>query len=310
MRQCALAIAFSARPAIVSIPGSEESPVALDAARHVPAELETDQPDTMPNAPSYPGRALASRDRDERSRAARGLVSDPDRPRERLHALGPSALSDAELLALVLRTGGGGRDALDSSRLLLARCEGLAGLARAAERDLAEIPGIGPAKIASLRATLEIGRRIARRRVRTGDVIRSPEDVQAHFHAHLRDAKHEFFVVLLLDGRHRVLREVIVSQGTLTASLVHPREVFRVAVREAAAALVLVHNHPSGDPSPSPEDHRVTERLVAAGAIVGIRVLDHVVVAEKGYHSFSEAGDLPAPPEGSGRLAGTREGPL
>jgi DNA repair protein RadC len=215
-----------------------------------------------------------------------------DRPRERLGALGAAVLSDFELLALVLRTGGRGADALDVSRGLLEQCGGLRGLARAGRSRLGEVGGMGPAKVASLEAAFELGRRLAATRLRTGDSIRGPEDVHRHFHQRLRDARHECFLALLLDGRHRVLNEVVVSQGTLTASLVHPREVFRTAVREAAAALLLVHNHPSGDPSPSREDREVTERLADAGRILGIRVVDHVVVAEQGFFSFRESGAL------------------
>jgi DNA repair protein RadC len=221
-----------------------------------------------------------------------GSLRSSDGPRERLSALGPGALSDAELLALVLRTGAGRRDALGIARALLSRFEGLAGLAAEDAPALCCEHGLGPAKAASLLGAFEIGRRLAARRLEPGDRIRTPADVHRHFHARLRDARQECFVALLLDGRHRVQGEITVSTGTLTASLVHPREVFGPAVRRAAAALVLVHNHPSGDPAPSAEDRQVTERLVAAGELLGIRVLDHVVVAERGYYSFSEAGDL------------------
>jgi DNA repair protein RadC len=137
-----------------------------------------------------------------------------------------------------------------------------------------------------------MGRRIAAHRLRAGDAVRGPADVFRHFHARLRGIRHERFLVLLLDGRHRLLREVVVSQGTLTASLVHPREVFRPALREAAAAVVLVHNHPSGDPTPSSEDREITTRLADAGELVGIPVLDHVVVAERGWASLCELGAL------------------
>jgi DNA repair protein RadC len=215
-----------------------------------------------------------------------------DGPRERLDTLGPGALSDAELLALLLRTGGPGRAAQSLASDLLARHDGVAGLARTGPAELRQTAGIGPAKSASLLAALELGRRLATRRLRTGDAIRGPADVHRHFHARLRDAPHERFLVLLLDGRHRVLREVTASQGTLTASLVHPREVFRPALREAAAAVILVHNHPSGDPTPSREDREVTERLVQVGEILGVPVLDHVIVAERGYVSLRQDGGL------------------
>ena len=215
-----------------------------------------------------------------------------DRPRERLFAMGSAALSDRELLALVLRTGAPRNSVLALASRLLELCGGLRGLARAPAQQLRELPGVGAAKSASLLAALEIGRRLASRRLRAGDVLKSPADIYHHFHPHLRDVPQERFLVVLLDGRHRVLREVAISQGTLTASLVHPREVFRPALREAAAAIILVHNHPSGDPAPSQEDLEVTRRLVRAGEILGIPVLDHVVVAERGYVSLREQGHL------------------
>ena len=224
-------------------------------------------------------------------RAARHSI---DRPRERLLRLGPAALSDAELLALLLRTGERCADALAVASRLLEHFGGLFGLARAGVRELDGARGIGPAKSAAVCASLELGRRVAARRLHPGAAIRGPADVFAHFHPSLRLVPHEKFIALLLDGRQRVLREHVVSQGTLTASLVHPREVFRPALRESAAALILVHNHPSGDPTPSPEDREVTRRLVRAGNLLGVRVLDHVVVAERGYCSLNEEGDLDA----------------
>lgn len=209
-------------------------------------------------------------------------------PRERLEDLGARALSDAELVALLLRTGTRQRSAERVAQLVLTTHGGLGGLAQAAPAELRAVPGVGRAKGASLLAALELGRRQATRRLRAGDAVRSPADVYRHFHPRLRDAPHECFLVLLLDGRHRVRREVLTSQGTLTASLVHPREVFRPALREAAAAIILVHNHPSGDPTPSREDREVTARLVRAGELLGVPVLDHIVVAERGYASLRE----------------------
>ena len=222
-----------------------------------------------------------------------------DRPRERLEFLGPEALSDTELMALLLGTGGPGRDALALAAALLARHDGLLGLARAGPGEALAMPGLGPAKRAALRASFELARRLAAGRWRAGEAIRGPEDVHRHFHPRLRHASREQFLVVLLDGRHRLIRHETVSEGTLTASLVHPREVFRPALRAAAAALILVHNHPSGDPAPSPEDRQVTARLVQAGEILGVRVLDHVIVAERGYTSLREEGvigDPQAPP--------------
>lgn len=226
------------------------------------------------------------------ARARETALAPGDGPRERLVALGVEALSEAELIALLLRTGGAGRDALALAARLLQRHGGLAGLAAAAPAELAGEQGVGPAKSASLVAALELGRRCAARRLRSGDPVRGPADVFRHFHPRLRDARHERFLLVLLDGRHRMLREVVISQGTLTASLVHPREVFRPALREAAAAVVLVHNHPSGDPTPSREDREITTRLAEAGELLGIPVLDHVIVAERGYASLRETGGL------------------
>lgn len=221
-------------------------------------------------------------------------MPDPaDRPRERLSAQGAEALSDAELLGLVLRTGVRGAPASRVAHGLLERFGGLRALAGAALAELGAASGMGPSKSASVVAAFELGRRLAARRVRPGQAVLSPRDVHLHFHPRLRDAPHERFLVVLLDGRHRFLREVMVSQGTLTASLVHPREVFRAALREAAAAVLLVHNHPSGDPSPSREDVEITERLVRAGRILGVDVLDHVIVAEQGYVSLRETGRFP-----------------
>jgi DNA repair protein RadC len=179
---------------------------------------------------------------------------------------------------------------VDVARALLARTSGLDRLESAPACELAAVPGVGTAKAASLIAAFEIGRRCASSHLPEGAALRSPHDVFRHFGARLRRLSQERFVVVLLDGRHRVIGEEMVSQGTLTASLVHPREVFRPALRASAAAVILVHNHPSGDPAPSAEDRVVTERLARAGEILGIRVLDHVVIAERGFVSLREEG--------------------
>jgi len=230
----------------------------------------------------------------------------PDAPRERLEELGAESLSDAELVALLLRTGSGRRPAREVAHALVERAGGLRGLARAAPAELRGERGVGAAKAATLAAAFELARRLASGRLRPGDAIRSPADVHRHFYPRLRDAPHERFLVVLLDGRHRVIRSVLTSVGTLTASLVHPREVFGPALREPAAAIVVVHNHPSGDPTPSREDRDVTARLAAAGELLGIPVVDHVVVAEQGFVSLREAGAFapagpPQVPRPSGR---------
>ena len=229
----------------------------------------------------------------------------PQRPRERALEQGVEVLRDEELVVLLLGSGAAGRSARDLAHGLLAD-GGLRALANTPLSVLCRRPGIGPAKASSLLAAVEIGRRLAAEPLGRGDPVRRPADVHRHFHARLRDALQEEFHVLLLDGRHRLVRASLVTRGTLTASLVHPREVFREALREAAAAVVLVHNHPSGDPSPSDEDRRLTERLVRAGELLGIPVLDHVVVAESGFASLRELGWLEASGPASASVASPR----
>lgn len=210
------------------------------------------------------------------------------RPREKLQHRGVEALADAELLALVFRTGGKNRDVVSLAQYCLSRLGGLRTLATAPMQELEGIPGLGPAKAASVQAAFELGRRMAATGLRRGASIRSPIDVQRAFLPRVIDEKRESFHVILLDARHRILTQRRISLGTLTSSLVHPREVFRDAIREAAAAIVVVHNHPSGDPSPSAEDREVTRRLRASGELLGIQLLDHVIVAENGFFSFRE----------------------
>ncbi len=214
-----------------------------------------------------------------------------DRPRERLARLGAGALSDAELLSLILRTGSRDESAARVAEGLLVAFRGLRAVCEAPLRSLELRPGLGPAKAASISAVAELARRLESPPLERGVAIDGPEAVQRHFAARLRASRRESFFVLLLDGRHRLIAEEEVSRGTLTASLVHPREVFRDAIRAAAAALILVHNHPSGDPRPSAEDHAVTRRLYDAGRLLGIEVLDHVIVSAGGHWSFQEAGE-------------------
>jgi DNA repair protein RadC len=215
-----------------------------------------------------------------------------ERPRERMLERGEAALSEAELIALVLRTGDAASKAsvLDLAHRLLAVFGGSRHLARATVGEIAKIPGLGPAKAASILAAVELGRRIASRPIENGSVFRASADVYAHFRGRLSALRREVFCILLLDAKHRKLREVQVSEGSLTASIVHPREVFAPAVRDSAAAMILVHNHPSGDPAPSPEDVEITRRLREVGEILGVRVLDHVIVGAATHFSFADSG--------------------
>ena len=214
-----------------------------------------------------------------------------DRPREKLLDRGAEALTDAELLAILLRTGNAGASALDHARLLLSQFGGIKGIDSAPAKELCAIKGIGPAKSAQLKAGLEIGRRLGREKWEAGQALRSSEDVFRHF-AELEKEKREIFYVVLLNNKNRKIREVKISEGSLTASLVHPREVFNPVIRESAAAVIFVHNHPSGDPAPSPEDIEITRRLKQVGEVMGVRVLDHVVIGRDRYYSFSDRGIL------------------
>ena len=211
-----------------------------------------------------------------------------ERPRERLHRQGPEALSDAELLAILLVTGAShtGLSALDCSRMLLQEHLNLRNLTWISCAELCRIPGVGPVKASRIQAALEIGRRVAGQKRKMGKAFQISQDVFESYSVRLRDAKQESFTVILLDSKNRYVREETVALGSLNQSIVHPREVFRPAIQGAAASVILVHNHPSGDPSPSDEDVRVTERLVEAGKLLGIRVLDHIIVGEGRYFSF------------------------
>ena len=215
-----------------------------------------------------------------------------ERPREKLLARGPENLSEAELLALVLRTGDAASktSAVDQARTLLARFGSLRALAGATIRELCALPGIGPAKAAEVQAVFELGRRLDGDTLAPGARFTCSDEVFRHYHDRLRDRKKELFLALLLDSKNRVLREVRVSEGSLTASIVHPREVFVPVVRESAAAVLFVHNHPSGDPTPSREDLEITTRLQEAGTLMGVRVLDHIIIGSGGYVSFVDRG--------------------
>lgn len=218
-----------------------------------------------------------------------------DRPRERLVDRGPAALAPAELLALLLGTGVRGESAHELSARLLQRAGGMRALAQRSIDELSRERGIGLARASRLVAAFEIGRRVAQGCATRGIPIRGGGDVYRLLGPRLRDYKKEVFIALLLDGRHRLLREERVSEGSLTASIVHPREVFGPAIREAAAAVVVAHNHPSGDPAPSREDLAVTARLLEVGQLVGIDLLDHVVIGDPGYVSLRERGHFGPP---------------
>jgi len=215
-----------------------------------------------------------------------------ERPRERLLTLGPQMLTDAQLLAILLRVGRHGSSAVQVGMDILGRLGGVVGLAQCGIEELCAVPGVGEAKAAQLKAAIELGKRALAGPLIKGAKITSSRDLFTHYHPALRDLRHEIFKVVLLDAKHAIMRDATVSEGSLTLSIVHPREVFTLAVKESAAAVIFLHNHPSGDPTPSQEDRVLTARLVSAGEVLGIRVLDHLVVGDGRYVSFADQGWL------------------
>jgi DNA repair protein RadC len=216
-----------------------------------------------------------------------------DRPREKLQRLGVASLGDNELLALVIGTGVRDVDALSLANRMLDLCGGLHQLTRAAPDALRGVHGIGQARAARVLAALELGRRTLVRASADRPRLSSPRQVAAYLLPMHGAQPVEQFGIVLLDTKHRVIRTKVVSIGTLDSTVVHPREVFREAASASAAAIVLFHNHPSGDPTPSPDDLQLTSRMVGAGALMGIEVLDHVILADERYYSLAEAGRLP-----------------
>ena len=221
-----------------------------------------------------------------------------ERPRERFLALGPTALRTPELLAILASSGAGGRSAMEIAEALYDRFErSLRRLGSAPGSQLMTVPGIGKARAVAILAALELGRRAAEEVRNSDDRVTTPRDVYRRFELRLRDLRQEEFHVLLLNTQNAVIRELMVTRGILDASVVHPREVFAPALAEAAAAVILVHNHPSGDPTPSPADREVTRQLVDAGRVLGIPVRDHVVVGNGRFTSFLDLGLIVSPAE-------------
>ncbi|MFK7739180.1 MAG: DNA repair protein RadC [Planctomycetota bacterium] len=208
-------------------------------------------------------------------------------PRERILQLGEMRLSDAECLALVLRTGNRGLPAEQLAQNLLREFGGLGGLAVRSVREVGRA-GVGPVRAAALAGAFGLARRLAEESFRPGTQVRHGGDVAEVVRHTARGSRRENFFVVLLDVRHRVMALHVVSTGVVDSAPVHPREVFGPAVRESAAAVVIAHNHPSGDPAPSRQDREVTERLRSAGSLLGIDVLDHVVVGAERYYSFAD----------------------
>jgi DNA repair protein RadC len=209
-----------------------------------------------------------------------------ERPRERLLKFGASDLSTAQLLAIVLRTGGKNKNAIELAREILMQFPDLRVIEDASVAEFAELRGIGAAKVAQIKAALELGKRSLKKEktgIHRNPQFKSSRQVYNYYMPEFHGLKKERFLCSLLDVKNRVFKSTIVSEGTLTASLVHPREVFRYAIKEAAASVLFIHNHPSGDPSPSKDDIDITKRLVETGQIIGIQVVDHIIIGDGKY---------------------------
>ncbi|HUX86095.1 MAG TPA: DNA repair protein RadC [Chloroflexota bacterium] len=211
-----------------------------------------------------------------------------ERPRERLLERGPAALSTAELLAILLRTGTVGLMVTDLARDLLREYNGLSGLARVSAQELSQRHGLGPAKAAQLKAALAIAQRLVEEQLVEKPKIASPEDIARLVRVDMAPLEQEQLRILLLDTKNRLLAIRTLYTGSLNQSTVRIAEIFKAAIRENAAAIAVVHNHPSGDPTPSPEDVRVTKLIVEAGQLLDVDVIDHVIIASRGHVSLRE----------------------
>jgi len=214
----------------------------------------------------------------------------PERPRERLQKFGPEALSSQELLALVIGRGVAKKSVMSIAQELLVKFGNVKAIGQASLEELSQIKGIGLAKAAQIKACFELGKREDLEPEPKDFNIKNPESVVKAIRATIKDKAKEHFKLLLLNSRNKIIRICNISMGTLNASLVHPREVFKDAIRHSAASVVLAHNHPSDDPEPSEDDIKITRRMVDSGKILGIEVLDHIIIAKNNFFSFKEKG--------------------
>lgn len=213
-------------------------------------------------------------------------IPEEGRPRERFLRQGPEALSDAELLAIILRTGKKGENAIDMSNRLINEY-GLSNLFTCSLKELQKIKGIGPSKAMQILSISELNKRqsLAKKNIKK---ITCAEDVFDLYHERLKDEKQEQFIVLALNNKNGIIKEEIISKGVIDSAIIDPREVFKPAIRSSAAKIILVHNHPSGDPLPSKEDQEVTRKLIESGELLGIKVLDHVIIGRDEYWCWRE----------------------
>lgn len=215
-----------------------------------------------------------------------------ERPREKLLKSGPDILSNAELLAILIETGiktkRGSYSALDIAKQMLKNFGNLSDFTCFSAEELAQSEGVGMAKAAKIIAAIEIGKRVASHKNGNNIKFRCSEEVANYYIPLMKDLKKEQFKVVLLDVKNKIIKDILISQGSLTSSIVHPREVLKPAIQSSAASVIFIHNHPSGDPEPSTDDIEITNRLSKSCSIIGINMLDHIIVAENGYYSFRQ----------------------
>lgn len=215
---------------------------------------------------------------------------DQERPRERLIRNGAKTLTDAELLGIILVKGLKGKSSIEIAKTLLSKTRTLRRLDDLSFSEMTAIRGIGSAKFAQIKAALEIGKRLFQESSPIMKKIYNARDVADYYRAHMRDLKKEVFKLILLDIKNKIMKDVTISEGSLTESLVHPREVLNEIVRESAASVIFLHNHPSGESKPSEKDLEITKRLVDACKIIGVKVLDHIIIGDGSFTSFAQEG--------------------
>ncbi len=279
-------------PAVETLPTSRAiprlwTPEDAPPADAVPAPVAAPRkPKSAPKTAPKPAETIV---RDRYSPAMKELPAE-ERPRERLHAYGAQALTTAELIAILIRTGNAQRSAVSLGEFLLAEFGSIKGVATASVEQLAGVKGLGTAKAAQIKAAIEFGNRLTLFTEEGRPAIGGPRDVSNLLMPDLRYQKKEHLKSLLLDTKNRVLAIKTVSIGDLSSSIVHPREVYKDAVLASAASIIVAHNHPSGDPTPSAEDVAVTKRLILSGEIMGIDLLDHIVLGDGTFVSLKERG--------------------
>jgi len=214
-----------------------------------------------------------------------------ERPKERLIRYGAEALSEAQLLSIIINSGSSAtkKSAVELSRNLIKKFGDLEGLESASITELCSIEGIGETKAVQIKSAMELGkRRVSEKHSPYGKAFSTSEEVSRYFTPMIGSLKKELFKILLLDSQNKMMKEVTISEGSLDSSIVHPREVFKPAIKDSAASIILMHNHPSGDPAPSRNDESITKKLVSTGEIMGIPVLDHIIIGKNGYFSFCD----------------------